>query len=128
MVLSLITPGFAAAESPSGKLHQSVNETQATAKEKMGKRLLGEFEKQEKTTFLVKFKESSDSAKVAKEARTKAQKKKLSAHDAKYQQRSAVVSDLKSVSIESKQAVVEYLESEMANVNVDEFNTYFIDN
>ncbi len=128
MVLSLITPGFAAAESSSGKLHQSVNETQATPKEKMGKRLLGEFEKQEKLTFLVKFKEQSDSAKVAKEARAKAEKNKLSAHDAKFQQRSAVVSDLKSVAIESQQGVVEYLEGEMASGNVDEYNSYFIVN
>ena len=51
MVLSLLTPGFAGAESPSGKLHQSVNETQATAKEKMGKRLLGEFENKKKQPF-----------------------------------------------------------------------------
>ena len=71
MVLSLITPGFAAAESPSGKLHQSVNETQATAKEKMGKRLLGEFEKQEKTTFLVKFKESVRFSKSCKRSTDK---------------------------------------------------------
>ena len=132
MIISLMTPGFAhaktSASASSEKLHQSVNETQATAKEKMGKRLLGEFEKEEKITFLVKFKEKSDSAKVAKEARTKAEKNNLSAQDAKFQQRSAVVSDLKSVSIESQQGVVEYLESEMASGSVEDFNSYFIVN
>ena len=55
-------------------------------------------------------------------------KNNLSAHDAKFQQRSAVVSDLKSVSIESQQGVVEYLESEMASGNVEDFNSYFIVN
>ena len=57
MVLSLLTPGFAAAESKTNKLNHSVNGNQVTAKEKMGERLLSEFKGEEKVTFLVKFNE-----------------------------------------------------------------------
>ncbi len=127
MIFSLLAPGLAAAES-STKTHHSVNDTKTSAKDKVSKRLLSNFDNNEKVTFLVKFKEKSNPAKVAKEARTSAQSSKLSAQEAKFQQRSAVVSDLKSVSIESQQNVTEFLENETKNGHVESFHSYYIVN
>ena len=103
------------------KLNHSVNGTKTSAKDKVSERLLSEFKDNEKVTFLVKFKEQSDPTKIAKEAKENAKSKQLSAQQALFQQRSAVVADLKSVALESQYNVVEFLEKETERGNVEDF-------
>ena len=127
MVFSLIIPGFVSAES-NNKVSHAVNDAHLTAEEKISKRLLNEFDDNEKVTFLVKFKEKSDLEKVVKEFKAKAKTKKLSSQESKFQQRSVVLSDLKSVSLESQQKVVAFLENETKNGNVTDFQSFHIVN
>ncbi|WP_246880481.1 S8 family serine peptidase [Sporosarcina sp. 6E9] len=128
MIFSLLAPGFAAAESSRSNLHDSVNGTQTSAKDKVSKRLLAEFEDKEKIRFLVKFKEQSDPMKIANDEKNSAKSNKLSAQQALFQQRSAVLADLKSVALKSQYNVVEFLEKETERGNVDDFESFYIVN
>lgn len=128
MTFSLVAPSVVSAETTS-KLHQSFREsTSVVAKDKVSERLLQNFKDDEKVTFLVKFKEKADAKGVAAEAREAAENKNLSAHNTKLMQRSAVVSELKTTSIESQQSVIEFLEEEAAKGNAQDIESYYIVN
>ena len=70
LIFSLLTPSFANAESPR-IIHDSEVNSQ---KEKVSNRLLADFEKEEKITFLVKFKDKADTTTAVQEAADKAEK------------------------------------------------------
>ncbi|WP_075617726.1 S8 family peptidase [Paenisporosarcina indica] len=127
MTFSLIAPGITNAETTS-KLHQSANSGSITAKEKLSERLLSDFKDDEKVTFLIKFKEKADTQKVAESARESAEKENLSSQKSLLVQRSAVVSELKSTSLEEQQNVKQYLEKEVANGNAEDISSYYIVN
>ncbi|WP_100011285.1 S8 family peptidase [Lentibacillus sediminis] len=127
MTFSLIGPGVAHAES-NGKLHQSVTESQKVTQAKVSDRLQKEFEGNDKATFLIKFKEKTDTAEVAKEARASATQANLSATKTEHIQRSAVVSELKSTALTSQQSVKQYLQQEVENGNAEDIHSYYIVN
>ncbi|NME06459.1 S8 family peptidase [Psychrobacillus sp. BL-248-WT-3] len=130
MTFSLIAPNVVSAEANS-KLHQSLRDSSPNSisvKDKMSSRLLEDFKEDEKVTFLIKFKEKADSAKVASEARKNAESKNLSAHNTKLIQRSAVVSELKTTSMESQETVMEFLEQEVSKGNASDLESYYIVN
>lgn len=130
MTFSLVAPNVVSAETAS-KLHQSFrdsNSNSISAKDKLNSRLLESFKSDDKVTFLIKFKEKSDSLQVAKEAKERAEKANLSSHNTKLIQRSAVVSELKSTSLESQQTVTEFLEREVAKGNAKDVDSYYIVN
>ncbi|MBD8026767.1 S8 family serine peptidase [Ureibacillus sp. Re31] len=130
VAFSLIAPTVASAET-TNKLHESLRESSVSnvlAKDKISDRLLTNFKDEEKITFLVKFKDKAEAQEVAKEARKTAKEKKLSAQNTKLVQRSAVVSELKSTSIESQRSVIDFLEQEAKKGNVDDFDSYYIVN
>ena len=112
MVFSLVTPGVANAE-PNKKLHESLNNSNVISKDKVSSRLLESFGKADTVTFLIKFKEKTDTEKVASEAKQDAVNANLSAQKTELMQRSAVVSELKTTSIESQQNVKQYLNSKL---------------
>nr|WP_304608895.1 S8 family peptidase [Planomicrobium sp. YIM 101495] len=127
MAFSLVAPGLATAEVQKN-MHQSVNGTALTAKEKLSDRLLTNFKDEEKVTFLVKFKEKGETEKVAASAKKAAEKAGLSAQRSKLAQRSAVVSELKATSLEEQQSVLAFLEAEEAKGNVEDIEPYYIVN
>lgn len=130
MTFSLVAPNVVSAETAS-KLHQSFRNSSSnslSAKDKLNSRLLESFKSDDKVTFLIKFKEKSDSLQVAEEARKKAEKANLSSHNTKLIQRSAVVSELKSTSMESQQTVADFLEQEVAKGNARDVESYYIVN
>ncbi|WP_272916305.1 S8 family peptidase [Virgibacillus halodenitrificans] len=127
MAVSLITPGMSYAESK-GELFQSVYGQKNAAQVKMSDRLKTAFTKDDKVTFLVKFKDKADTQKVAKAAKKEAVSKKLTSTKTELMQRSVVVSELKATSIESQQAVKAYLQQEKKNGKVVSFNSYYIVN
>ncbi|ASN07332.1 peptidase S8 [Virgibacillus necropolis] len=127
MSFSLIAPGIASAET-NDKLHRSVNDTQAVTKVKVSDRLLEKFEKDDKVTFLIKFKEKADTKKIAKEAKASAKSANLTAQKLELIQRSAVVSELKATSLVSQQGVKQYLEQEAKKGNVKDIRSYYIVN
>ncbi|MEK5214317.1 S8 family serine peptidase [Psychrobacillus sp. FSL H8-0487] len=130
MTFSLVAPNVVSAETAS-KLHQSFrdsNSNSISAKDKLNSRLLESFKSDDKVTFLIKFKEKSDSLQVAREAKERAEKANLSSHNTKLIQRSAVVSELKSTSLESQQTVTEFLEQEVAKGNAKDVESYYIVN
>jgi bacillopeptidase F len=132
MTFSLVAPNVVSAET-TNKIHQSLRDSSSnsisiSAKDKLSSRLLQSFKDDDKTTFLIKFKEKSDSLAVAQEARKSAEKANLSSHNTKLIQRSAVVSELKSTSLESQQNVTEFLEQEVAKGNAKDIESYYIVN
>ncbi|MBY7143954.1 S8 family serine peptidase [Virgibacillus sp. NKC19-3] len=127
MTFSLIAPGMAHAET-NDKLHQSVNDSQKVAQAKVTDRLQEEFNENDKATFLIKFNEKADTAKIAEDAKLNANQANLSAQKQEHIQRSAVVSELKSTSITSQQQVKQYLEQEVENGNVEDIKSYYIVN
>ncbi|MGP4108946.1 S8 family serine peptidase [Virgibacillus sp. L01] len=127
MVFSLIVPGMSYAET-NGNIHHSAKDTQGAAKEKVNNRLLDQFKNDEKVTFLIKFKETADTKKIAKEARKSAESANMTAKKAEFIQRSAVVSALKSVSLESQTNVEQYLQQEADKGNAEEIRSYYIVN
>lgn len=127
MVFSLLAPGLANAELIE-RSSRYVNDSETAAKEKMSNRLLAKFEKDDKVTFLIKFKEKADTTKAIKQTKAMAKKEKLSANKEKFMQRSTVVSELKATAHEEQQNVVKYLEQEVHRGNVESFKSYFIVN
>ncbi len=127
MTFSLLAPGMASAEK-NDKLFQSLHDSQTAAKAKVSKSLLDEFDKNDNVTFLVKFKEKADTKKIAKEAKDSASKAKLTAQKTELAQRSAVVSELKTTSLESQQNVTQYLEKQAEKGNAKDIKSYYIVN
>ncbi|SDN33346.1 bacillopeptidase F. Serine peptidase. MEROPS family S08A [Psychrobacillus sp. OK028] len=130
MTFSLVAPNVVSAET-ANKLHQSFrdsNSNSISAKDKLNNRLMESFKSDNQVTFLIKFKEKADSLQVAELARENAEKANLSSHNAKLIQRSAVVSELKSTSLESQQTVKEFLEQEVAKGNAKDVESYYIVN
>ncbi|MEK5520620.1 S8 family serine peptidase [Heyndrickxia sp. FSL W8-0423] len=130
MSVSLLTPSFANAASLSvtKKPHTSVLDSSVT-KSKISDALLKKFNTaDEKVTFLIKFKEQADTAKVAKKAATNAKKAKLSGIKTKLAKRSAVVSELRATAIETQDDVIKYLKKEKKNGNVKNFESFYIVN
>jgi len=133
MIVSLIAPSVSAqvvskSGPNNGKIQQPLLNSKNNVESKVSSRLMDKFEKDEKVTFLVKFKEKADVNKVARVAGKDASKAKLSSLKTELLQRSAVISELKSVSFESQQNVVAFLEEEMkSGANID-FHSYHIVN
>ena len=127
MVLSLIVPGIATAE-PNKKLHQSLNDSNVLSGNKLSSSLLETFEKEDRVTFLIKFKESADAEKVAEQAKQDAGNANLSAKKSQLLQRSAVVSELKMTALESQQNVKQYLDLQVKAGNAKDLTSYYIVN
>ncbi|QKY69766.1 S8 family peptidase [Lentibacillus sp. CBA3610] len=130
MVFSLTAPGMAFAESAenNSKPHKAFKNSRDLAGEKVNDRLQEQFNDNDKVTFLVKFKEKAESQKVAEEARINAESANLSANKAEFAQRSAVISELKSTSLESQQNVKSFLETEAEKGNAENIHSYHIVN
>lgn len=132
MIFSLFTPTLSAQtvgkNDSQGNLHQSAVDSSKLAKDKLSNRLMEEFEKDTNVTFLVKFDEVADTTKVATEARKAAESAQLSSHQTTLSQRSAVISELKSIALESQQNVVSFLEDQVENGQVEGFHSYHIVN
>ncbi|OMC87550.1 peptidase S8 [Viridibacillus arenosi] len=130
MAFSLVAPNVASAKT-TDKLHQSFRDSSSNTtlvKDKLSDRLLNNFKDDDKVTFLIKFKEKSTANKVANEAKKNAKADKMTAHQAKLAQRSAVVSDLKATSLESQETVKEFLEQEEKKGNAKDITSYYIVN
>src|SRR5690625_4716369 len=119
MIFSLITPGLTFAES-TGKVSQSLNESNANVQNKVSNGLQSQFENEDKVTFLIKFTETADVMNVAEEARDSAQNANLSASGQEHVQRSAVVSELKSTAMESQEKAKQFLEEQEEKGNAED--------
>ncbi|WP_430791328.1 S8 family serine peptidase [Virgibacillus flavescens] len=127
MIISVILPGIAMAET-NGKVYSSLNKSQTFEKNKVSDRLLEKLNKEEKVTFLVKFKEKADSKKIAKEARQKAKSADMTAKKQEFIQRSAVLSELKATSLASQRNVKKYLEQQVEKGNAANIHSYYVVN
>src|SRR5690625_4822427 len=112
MFFSLITPAFAAGVTYND-LGKTLFNSSIKPENKLSQTLLEQFKDEEKVTFLVKFKEKADVAKVAIEARQQASLQNLSPQQTKFLQRSAVVSELRTTSLESQRNVKTFLEEKL---------------
>ncbi|WP_077327688.1 S8 family peptidase [Virgibacillus siamensis] len=128
MIFSLLMPGISNAQPNANKLYDSVKDTQAVAKEKINNRLQKQFKQKDQVTFLIKFKEKADTKKIAKQARKSAKSADLTAQKTEFVQRSAVISELKSTSLESQQNVKKYLQQQKKKGNADNIKSFYIVN
>ncbi|GAA0492954.1 bacillopeptidase F [Salinibacillus aidingensis] len=130
MVFSLVAPSMTYAESAAknNKIHESAKNTQQVAEAKVSDRLHKQFSDQKQVTYLVKFKEKTDTKQVAQDARKKAQSNNLSATKAEFTQRSAVISALKATAQQSQQNVKAYLQKELEKGSAKEVHSYHIVN
>ncbi|MEN2768331.1 S8 family serine peptidase [Ornithinibacillus xuwenensis] len=129
MVLSLITPVMATAESLSGTSVSLNGSSKASVSAtKVSERLVSDFKDNEKVTFIVKFKEKADVEKAASKAKANAKKASLSAFNAEIAQRSAVISELKATATESQKNVMKFLEQEVSKGNAENVRPYHIVN
>jgi bacillopeptidase F len=127
MIFSLIAPGLTFAEA-NGKVNHSLRDSKEMMENKVGKSLQKQLESDEKVTFLIKFKETTDTMKVAAEARESAQKANLSAMKQEHQQRSAVISALKQTAMESQAGVLDFLEEAETEGQAEDIQAYHIVN
>ena len=127
MFFSLLTPGLVAAES-NNKFPQIVTESQINPIDKISDRLLKDFSKEDKITFLIKFKDKANTTQVVKDVEKDAEKANYSASKKKFVKRSSIISELKTTALEGQQNVKAYLEEEMEKGNVIDLHSYFIVN
>ncbi|PAV28297.1 hypothetical protein CIL05_16810 [Virgibacillus profundi] len=127
LIVSLIIPGFAAAQQ-SEVPYQSLKNNSLDTTAKINDSVLEQFEKEEKVTFLVKFKGKANTKEAAEQAIQKAEQENLTQQKQIFTQRSAVVTELKSTAKESQQNVEVFLEEEKQTGNVEDVQSYFIVN
>ncbi|WP_050801695.1 S8 family peptidase [Ornithinibacillus scapharcae] len=127
MIFSLFTPAVSGAQVNAAP-HTSLVDSKEIVQAKMGKDLQKQFEKDEKVTFLIKFKDKADPMKIAKDSIAKTQGASLSAFNKELVQRSAIISELKATAIQSQQNVASFLEAESAKGNASDIKEYFIVN
>ncbi|MFA1822497.1 S8 family serine peptidase [Virgibacillus oceani] len=127
MIFSLITPGLTFAES-NGKVNHSLNDSKINVQNKVSSSLQSQLENEDKVTFLIKFTETADVMGVAHEARESAQNANLSALSQEHAQRSAVISELKSIARESQQKTKLFLEEQEDMGNAEDIRSYHIVN
>ncbi len=125
MVISLLSPGLALAES-GNKLFRSIKDDEAT--NVLSESLLEEFSENEIITFLVKFKEKSNPILIAEKEKEKSQINKLTEKKSLLNQSEAILADLQSVSLKSQKEVVDFLEKEMVKGNVKDYESFHIVN
>lgn len=97
-------------------------------KNKVSKKLSEQFNKKDKVTFLIKFKEQVDAAEVAKKAAKEAKSQKLSANQAKLMKRSMVVSTLRAKALETQQHTKQYLEKQEKEGEAEKIQSFYVVN
>ncbi|MDQ0207615.1 S8 family serine peptidase [Alkalicoccobacillus murimartini] len=123
-IFTLLLPHQTLAQSAS----TSVFDSAQTSSEKISDRLYEEFEKEEYVTFLLKFKEQVDTAEVAASVAGTQQAQNASASQMKLLERSAIVSSLRATSIDTQKEVTAFLEKELEEDRVKDFESFFIVN
>jgi bacillopeptidase F len=128
LILPLMFPSMGSAESK-GSPHTSVKKSSLeTAKNKVNSTLIEQFEKDDKITFLIKFKEQANTAKAAKKAEKEAESQKLTASKSKYMKRSAVLSSLRSTAIETQGHVADFLQKQEKAGKAKDVQSFYIVN
>jgi bacillopeptidase F len=95
---------------------------------KVDSKLIKQFKDQDQNTFILKYKEQTDTNRVALETTEKAKKQKLTEVSTKLQIRSDVVSSLRNTSLETQAEVMEYLEEAKQKGEVKSIQSFYIVN
>ena len=98
------------------------------SKTKISKKLSTQFEKEDKVSFIIKFKEQVDTAKVAKEATAAAKKQKLSSSKASLAKRSSIVTNLRATAQETQMNVNKFLEEQVKAGEAKDLQSFYIVN
>ncbi|MFE4131103.1 S8 family serine peptidase [Peribacillus sp. YIM B13482] len=113
----------------SNKLHTSAkDELSGKNQKKIAAKVLSQYEKNEKVTFLVKFKEQVDTKDVSSKAAKTAKSQKLSANNSKLLKRSSVVSELRATALETQVNIKNYLKKQEKAGNAKDFQSFYIVN
>jgi bacillopeptidase F len=123
----MLQPQMNAAATDKG-VSVSAKDKAQTSEQKVNKRLMSQFENQEKVTFLIKMKEQVDTAAVAQEADKKACVKKATPAKAKSMKRSTIVSELKAKAKETQYEVLEFLDNQKQKGVAEDVHSYHVVN
>ncbi|MFC9601304.1 S8 family serine peptidase [Peribacillus butanolivorans] len=112
LVLSMVFPRMSIAETNKKPYISAKEGALESSKSKINSKLKTQFNKQDKVTFLIKFKEQVDTQKVAKKAEKNAISQNATQAKGKYMKKSAIVSSLRSTAIETQANVKDYLQKQ----------------
>lgn len=128
LIGSLIIPTNSITAS-TNKLHTSAkDELAGKNQKKVASKVLKQFEKDEKVTFLVKLKKQVDTKDVSSKAAKTAKSQKLSANNAKLLKRSSVVSELRATALETQVDIKNYLEKQKKAGKAKDIQSFYIVN
>ncbi|MFS0861526.1 S8 family serine peptidase [Fredinandcohnia sp. 179-A 10B2 NHS] len=127
MCAFLIVPSFSINLAlAAGKEHSvSYKGNKEVAENKINKKVVEKFDKNEMVSFLVRFKEQVDTASVAKQAEEKASLQKLTPAKKEVAKRSTIVNELRATAKEAQANVLSYLEKEK---NAKDIKSFYIVN
>lgn len=127
LVLTFLPSTYAESTGAAGRISLKTNAPQI-AEAKIDNKLQTLFKQDDYVTYLVKFKEQTDTASVAKQALQKAQLEKATPSAAKLTARSSVVSALRATASRTQQGLDSYLQKAREAGEVKEYKSYFIVN
>nr|BAD99234.1 SC protease [Bacillus sp. KSM-LD1] len=129
LCLLLIAPSFMSVSASTTKgVSVAVNDSKEIAAAKISKTLNDQFNKDEKVTFLIKFKEQVDTMAIAKQVENEATVQAVTAAQTKLMKRNVLVSELRSTAISTQADVKAYLEKQEAAGNAKDIQSFFIVN
>lgn len=97
-------------------------------KSKISSKLNEQFSKKDKVTFLIKFQDQVDTAKVAKAAVKEAKTQKLTGKQTRLMKRSTVVSSLRAIALETQDHVKKYLEKQEKAGKAEKVQSFYVVN
>ncbi|HEX7065142.1 MAG TPA: S8 family serine peptidase, partial [Bacillales bacterium] len=106
----------------------SLHQLKLQSKIKISEDLAEKFQKHDQVTFLLKFKEQVNTAKVATEAVNEAHKNRFSSAKMELKKRTAVVSALRAKAIDTQASVKQYLQKQKKAGKVKRFKSFYIVN
>jgi len=126
LVFSLCLPAISLADEKRVQ-HEISGDSDENTTNKLSSRVIDQFDKEDKITFLVKFKEKADTEEAIQNVKKSAKKNKLSIKQLQSQQHSAVISELKETALTEQVKVLDFLEKHDES-QVKDVHSYFIVN
>jgi bacillopeptidase F len=125
---TVFNPSFAANESSKSSIFRYGPQGEKQEQNKISKKVLINFEKDETITFLVKFKDQVNLEPVVDETVKKAKQQEMTSFQTKLRKRSAIVTHLQANAEENQYSVKKYLNKEKNEGHVKKIESFYIVN
>jgi bacillopeptidase F len=122
------SPSFAANDPSKSSIFHDSPQGEKQAQNKISKKVLSNFEKDETITFLVKFKEQVNLKQVVDETVKNAKQQEMTSLQTKLRKRSAIVTNLQANAEENQYSVKQYLDKKKIEGHVEKIESFYIVN